>query len=187
MPKRHITCQRNRQTARLICNKCRVARPRGLTSGSTHWLTSWAVGHVAASGLRLSEEQKRTWYGPDTCRLRTPHREVQDPSRGSDLYPRRSWTLPGGPVHICRGPTLSHGGPDSCRHLGVYHLLWPRGSPGAVRMVGSGVVRHATRDSRVDTAPSCCGKGYPCFRVPIVAPGLASGEDTSLQVGPKLD
>jgi hypothetical protein len=49
-----------------------AARPRGLTSGSARWLTSRAVGHVAASGLRLSEEQKRTLYGPDTCRLRTP-------------------------------------------------------------------------------------------------------------------
>jgi hypothetical protein len=26
--------------------------------------------------------------------------------------PRRSWTLPGGPVRICRGPVLSHGGLD---------------------------------------------------------------------------
>jgi hypothetical protein len=49
-----------------------VARPRGLTSGSARWLTSWAVGHVVASGLRLSGEQKRIRYGPDTCRLRTP-------------------------------------------------------------------------------------------------------------------
>jgi hypothetical protein len=37
------------------------------------------------------------------------------------------------------------------------------------------------------TMPSHCSKGYPCFRVPIVAPGPTSGEDTSLQVGPKLD
>jgi hypothetical protein len=48
------------------------ARPRSLTSGSARWLTSRAVGHVAASGLRLSGERKRTWYGPDTCQLRTP-------------------------------------------------------------------------------------------------------------------
>ena len=48
-----------------------AARPRGLTSGSARWLTSRAVGHVAASGLRLSGEQKRTPHGPDTCRLRT--------------------------------------------------------------------------------------------------------------------
>jgi hypothetical protein len=46
-----------------------AARPRGLTLGSVSWLTSRAVGHVAASGLRLSGEQKRTRYGPDTCRL----------------------------------------------------------------------------------------------------------------------
>jgi hypothetical protein len=50
-----------------------------------------------------------------------------------------------------------------------------------------GVVRHATRDSRVYTAPSCCGKGYPYFRVPTVASRPASGEDKSLQVGPNLD
>jgi hypothetical protein len=29
-------------------------------------------------------------------------------------------------------------------------------------------------------------KGYPSFRVPTVAPGPTSGEDASLQVGPKL-
>jgi hypothetical protein len=49
-----------------------AARPRGLTSGSACRLTSRTVGHVAASGLRLSGEQKRTRHGPDTCRLRTP-------------------------------------------------------------------------------------------------------------------
>jgi hypothetical protein len=54
-------------------------------------------------------------------------------------------------------------------------------------MVGSGVVCHVTRNSRVDTAPSYCSKGYPFFRVPTVAPEPTSGEDTSLQVGPKLD
>jgi hypothetical protein len=54
-------------------------------------------------------------------------------------------------------------------------------------VVGSGVVHHAARDSRVGTASSCCSKGYPCFRVPIVALEPTSGEDTSLQVGPKLD
>jgi hypothetical protein len=49
-----------------------AARPRGLTLGSARWLTSRAVGHVAASGLRLSGEQERTRHGPDTCRLWTP-------------------------------------------------------------------------------------------------------------------
>jgi hypothetical protein len=54
-------------------------------------------------------------------------------------------------------------------------------------VVGSGAVYHAARDSRVGTVPSHCSKGYPYFRVPIVAPEPTSGEDTSLQVGPKLD
>jgi hypothetical protein len=54
-------------------------------------------------------------------------------------------------------------------------------------VVGLGAVHHATRDSHVGTTSSYCSKGYPYFRVPTVAPGPTSGEDTSLQVGPKLD
>jgi hypothetical protein len=69
MLRRHIAYQREGQTARLIRNKCSVARPRGLTSGSARGLTSRAVGHVAAPGLRLGGEHKCTWYGPDTGRL----------------------------------------------------------------------------------------------------------------------
>jgi hypothetical protein len=45
---------------------------------------------------------------------------------------------------------------------------------------------HVTKDSRVGTASSYCSKGYPSSRVPTVAPGPTSGEDASLQVGPKL-
>jgi hypothetical protein len=37
------------------------------------------------------------------------------------------------------------------------------------------------------TVPSHCSKGYPCSRVPTVALGPTSREDTSLYVGPKLD
>jgi hypothetical protein len=54
-------------------------------------------------------------------------------------------------------------------------------------VVGSGAVHHATTDSRAGTVSSYCSKGYPCFRVPTVAPGPASGKEMSLQVGPKLD
>jgi hypothetical protein len=54
-------------------------------------------------------------------------------------------------------------------------------------VAGTSVVYHATRDSRAGTASSYYSKGYPCFRVPTVAPGPTSEEDTSLQVGPKLD
>jgi hypothetical protein len=138
MLRRHIACQRDEQAACLIRNKCNAAWPRGLTSGPARGLTSQAVGHAAPPGLRLGGEQKCTWYGSDTCRLRapawpwlrpgyswsqnpgtllrvarTPCREVWDPSRGSGLYSRRSWTPPGGPAYTCRGPTLSHGGSDS--------------------------------------------------------------------------
>jgi hypothetical protein len=52
-----------------------------------------------------------------------------------------------------------------CRHLGVYYLSWPRGGPVAVHVVGSGVVCHATKDSRMDAAPSYCSNGYPFYRV----------------------
>jgi hypothetical protein len=45
---------------------------------------------------------------------------------------------------------------------------------------------HATKNSRVGTASSYSSKGYPSFRVPTVAPRPTSGEDASLQVGPKL-
>jgi hypothetical protein len=54
-------------------------------------------------------------------------------------------------------------------------------------VVRSSAVYHAARDSRVGTVSSYYSKGYPCFTVPTVAPGPTSGEDTSLQVGPKLD
>ena len=48
-----------------------------------------------------------------------------------------------------------------CWHLGVYCFLWPYGDSGAIHVVESGAVHHMTRDSRVDTASSCCSKGYP--------------------------
>jgi hypothetical protein len=37
-----------------------TAWPRGLTSGSARWLMSRATSHVAAVGLCLSGERKRT-------------------------------------------------------------------------------------------------------------------------------
>jgi hypothetical protein len=43
---------------------------------------------------------------------------------------------------------------------------------------------HATKDSRAGTASSYGSKGYPYFRVLIVAPRPTLGEDASQQVGP---
>jgi hypothetical protein len=71
MLRQHIACQWEGQAARLVCNKCRVVHPRDLTSGSARWLTSHMVGHVAASGLRLSEERMCKEQGSDMCQLRT--------------------------------------------------------------------------------------------------------------------
>jgi hypothetical protein len=45
---------------------------------------------------------------------------------------------------------------------------------------------HATKNSRVGTVFLYSSKGYLSFRVPTVAPRPTSGEDASLQVGPKL-
>jgi hypothetical protein len=53
-------------------------------------------------------------------------------------------------------------------------------------VVGSGVVHHATRDSRVGTISSCCSKGYPCFRVPTVAPGPPQGRTRACGWGQSL-
>jgi hypothetical protein len=71
MLRRHITCQLDRRHTSSAIN-VEAARPRGLTFGSARWLTSQAVGHVAASGLHLSGEWERSWYGPDTCQHQTP-------------------------------------------------------------------------------------------------------------------
>ena len=40
-------------------------------------------------------------------------------------------------------------------------------------MVGSGTVRHATKDSRMDTAPSYCSNGYPISRVLTTANAIS--------------
>jgi hypothetical protein len=97
--------------------------------------------------------------------------EVPDLSRGSDPFVQGSGTFPWR-SRLLPIPWSVSSSPATWR-------------PGAVHVVGSGVVYHTTRDSRVGTMPSHCSKGYPFFRVSTVAPGPTSGEDTSLQVGPK--
>ena len=153
----------------------------------------WAwSGHVMASDRHLALSKARLFFVPES---RDPTESGLGPTpRGLGPVPgvrrhppRRSWTLPGGPVRICRGPTLSYGGPDPplipWRIMSSLATWRPWSRPRG----GVGAVRHATRDSHAGTVPSYCSKGYPCFRVPTVAPGPTSGEDTSLQVGPKPD
>jgi hypothetical protein len=123
MPRRHITCQWNRQAARLIRNKCRGRaaqrpyirlRPLAYVTGSgphgsigsppergAEAYTAWSE-HVSSPDPRLVLIKVRVFFVP----------ESRDPSQGSGLFPWRSWTLPGGPVRICRGPALSRGGLD---------------------------------------------------------------------------
>jgi hypothetical protein len=59
MPRRHIACQWTGQAVALFAINAEAVQPRGLTSGPVRWLTSRAPCHVAASGLRLSGEQRR--------------------------------------------------------------------------------------------------------------------------------
>jgi hypothetical protein len=93
---------------------------------------------------------------------------------------------PEGPFFMYRGPVLPPQWVRTHRvHLGVRLSPWPHGDLGAVHVAGQRVVPRATRDLCAGIAPSYCNKGYPCFRVPTVAPRPTSGEDASLQVGPK--
>jgi hypothetical protein len=148
-------------------------------------------GHVSAPDPRLalikawvflvSESWDPTVGGPDPTQrgprpvlgVRFVPVEVLDPALRSGPCMEGSGTFPWG-----SRPTVDI--------LEDNVLLRPRGGPGAVHVVGSSAVHHATRDSRAGTVSSYCSKGYPCFKVPTVAPGPTLGEDTSLQVGPKL-
>jgi hypothetical protein len=137
MLRRHIACQRNSQAARLLHNKCRdraTQRPYVRLRSLAYVTGDMPRGSIGPPHERGAEVYI-VWYGhvsaPDPAWpwlrpryslsqnpgtllrvVRTLHREVWDPSRGSGLYARRSWTLPGGPVRIWWRPTLSYGGPD---------------------------------------------------------------------------
>jgi hypothetical protein len=159
---------------------------------SLYTTLSVTSGHVSALEPRLAlikawvlfvpESRDPTESGPDPTQrgpgpvpgVRSVPAEVLYPARRSGLYMQVSGIFPWG-----SGPTV-----DTLECINFSSHV---AAPGAVHVVGSGAVYHATRDSLVGTMPSYCSKGYPCFRVPTVALGSTSGEDTSLQVGPKLD
>jgi hypothetical protein len=79
-----------------------------------YWVWS---GHVMAPDPRLA--LSKAWVF-SFVGSRDPTESSLDPTpRGPGPVPgvrrhppRRSWTLPGGPVRICRGMVLSHGGLD---------------------------------------------------------------------------
>jgi hypothetical protein len=160
------------QAARLFLNKC-----RGCTTSHQVRPSSLCHGPQAA-GLRLSGK----W------RARPTHVSAPDPC--THQGPSRSGTL------LEFGPTRRL---RTCMYIGVRcpsvgirtYWVWclslPRGALWPAHLVGSGTVLRVARRRRMGAVSSCCRRGYPCFRVPTVAPGPASGEDASLQVGPESD
>jgi hypothetical protein len=139
MLRRHIACQRNGQAARLIRNKCRgcvaqrpyvrlcplayvaCSRPRGSIGSPTgQGAEAYTIrsGHVSAPDPRLALIKARVFSVPESrdplCVAQTLTRRGSDPIPGSGLLTWRSWTLPGSPVRIYRGPTLSHGVRTHC-------------------------------------------------------------------------
>jgi hypothetical protein len=94
-----------------------------------------------------------TQRGPETVPgVQSAPVEVLDLTRRSGLYIQGSGALPWGP--------------DSLMMPWSILPLRSRGGLGAAHVVVSGVVYHATKDSRVGTATLYCSKGYPCFREP---------------------
>jgi hypothetical protein len=135
------------QTTRLLRNKCRgrAAQRPYVWLRPLAYIT--AAGHVAASGLRPSEEWECTRYGPDMCQHRTPAWPrlrpgvffalgSRDPTVSGPDLPEGSGIRPRGPVCTCGGleprpevravhPGVRHfpvGARIYCRHLGVYCL-----------------------------------------------------------------
>jgi hypothetical protein len=157
-----------------------------------------------AEPIRLGPDMCRHWtpawvlFKARVCSVLRPWDPIvggPDPIRGEVWIPfQGSGTLPWGPDSLLRtwGISLS---------LDTW-WLWTRPCGGVKRCCGPRVVArgwgeswlsptHSTfatriRDSRVGTASLYSSKGYPSFRVPTVALGPTSGEDASLQVGPKL-
>jgi hypothetical protein len=156
MPRRHITCQWNGQAARLIRNKCRGRaaqrpyvrlRPPAYVTGSRpcdsvgsppEWgaeaYTVWSR-HVSAPDPRMVLIKAYVFFVPEFRDLAVS-----------------------GPDPTQRGPVRARGGsgpyPEvqsaytGVRHFPMRvrtHCLWPRGSPRAVHVVGSGAVYHATK------------------------------------------
>jgi hypothetical protein len=107
-----------------------VTQPGGLTSGFARWLTSRAVGHVAASGPRLGGEQRRMRTGPHQTgswhvTVPDPHLGPWDPTVGGPDPLGRSGPYP-------RGPTCTRGGPGPTLGVrtvypGVRDQLWGSG------------------------------------------------------------
>jgi hypothetical protein len=142
---------------------------------------------MAASGLRLSEERKRTRYGPDTCRLQTLCLTLTktwvpfapepwdlttsgpDPAQGCPGARPRGPGMLVAILDLTRGSGPYTQGSDTfpwesrptADILGYIIILPTTWRSWADHVEGSVAVCDATRDSRVGTVPSHCIKGYP--------------------------
>ena len=109
------------------------------------------------------------------------------PERGAGVYADRSGLTVDALEYITFSGHVA--APDPPTWWGQVLLLAQSSRPRLGRVMAWSHIQlfyHATKDSRVGTASLYSSKGYPSFRVPTVAPGPTSGEDASLQVGPKL-
>jgi hypothetical protein len=107
---------------------------------------SRVVGHEAASGLRLSGEQNRTRYGPDTCRLWTP-----------------TWLIKAWVFFVLESRDPVESGPDPTQR-GPDPILGVRLAPAEVRSAYMGV-RHLPWGSR----PTVDTLGYIVFSGHVAA------------------
>jgi hypothetical protein len=125
-----------------------VAYPGGLTSGTARWLTSRAVGHVAATGLRLGGERKRMRTGP--------HQTGPGHVSAPDPLP---WSCPR-PVYV---PSWDLGTP-----------LWVTCSPyGGVQILFLGSSLDTWGSGTNPGGPNCIPKGLgPTLGVQTVYPGV---------------
>jgi hypothetical protein len=86
---------------------------------------------------------------------------IRTPSKGPGMLTWESRTVFGGPGCAHRGPVLPRGGPvqlTASWNIPSFFATW---CPGAVHVVGLGVVHRAARDCRTGTVPSYCSNGYP--------------------------
>ena len=167
----------------------------GLMSGSAHWLMSRASGQAAAAGLRLGRKSHSrgghvSAPDPHSCRGLPGLEALPGPGpylRDLGLTRGTRHALLGAPDPLVQGSGVlpRRSGPIDAP-WGVLSFLATRCSQ-PCPCCGVGCCFPCDRGCRTGAASSYCRRGYPCFKVPTVALGPASGEDVSLQVGPKLD
>jgi hypothetical protein len=161
----------------------------GLTSGSAHWLMSRASSQAAAVGLRLG------WKSHS----RDGHVSAPDPYSCRGLPGLGALPGPGpyseGPGAYMRDPTCPLGS-SGLVSIGVRRpsaevrtyrctlgsLIFPCHAVLPTLPMWWGRVLLPVRPGgcRTGVASSYCRRGYPCLKVPTVAPGPTSGEGASL-------